>query len=117
MRKQAPNLLHIDLNDNFFDCDDLKSTVLFLLFDHITPIIPSDDTDIYKHNVKDIKCHQISQTNNEPPNDSISKKIQNRRSCAVLKDEISKSFDERLLRLETRLLEIFGNSTSGRAEK
>lgn len=108
LKKQAPNLLSIDLNDNFFDCDDLKSTVLFLHFDRVMPFIPSDDIDINKHNVKGIKCHQISQTPNQPP-DSISERIQKYGSCAALRDEITKSFDERLLKLETRLIEIFEN--------
>lgn len=54
--KMAPNLTTIDVNGNDFNCDDLSLMLIFMHFDHITPIVRSNDGINYEKNVIGIKC-------------------------------------------------------------
>lgn len=115
LRKWAPNLTSIDINDNLFDCGDLASMLLFMYFDHITPIIRSENAaNDEKNNVKGIKCLPTISlkplkliTNAPTQSDSVN---------VVMKNEIIKTFDGKLLEVENRIIQLLRNvSTSKNA--
>lgn len=111
LRKQAPNLATIDLNGNYFDCVELTSTILFMHFDHITPIVPSADSTDYTDHVKGIVCHKtttISGTDSETFTNQVQKGI----NYNVEKNKIMNSIDDKLLKLESRLIGIIENVTA-----
>lgn len=110
LKKWAPNLFIIDLNGNYFDCDELTSAILFMHFDHITPIVRFDDSIGFEDNVKGIKCHQTAA--NSGDGETTTQKVPKGINYNVMKNEISDSFDEKLLKLESRLIEIIANVTA-----
>lgn len=107
--KHAPNLRNIDLNGNYFDCDELTATILFLLFDHIRAITPIEDAK-GKDNVRGIVCHK-KKTDAELPNDNARSQDLSNRSYNTVKNDVSKSFDDKLVQLENRLIELIKNVT------
>lgn len=104
LRKQMPSLTSINLNNNFFSCKDLTLMLLFMHFDYILPIIQSanelNDTD---DNVRGIKCHQL--------NDVTDEKKSTKTSYKTTKDQLIKTFDDKLAKLETKLIDLFQNKT------
>lgn len=111
LKKWAPNLAIIDLNGNYFDCDELTSMILFMHFDHITPIVRFDASIGFKDNVKGITCHQTAAISSGDV-ETTTKKVQKGIDHNVMKNDISDSFDEKLLKLESRLIEIIANVTA-----
>lgn len=108
LKKWAPSLVSIDLNGNYFDCDELSSMILFMHFDHIIPIVGNEDSIGSNDNVKGIKCHHQTATSNS---EIITKKVHNGTNYNVFRNEITNSIDEKLLKLELRLIEIIKNVT------
>lgn len=109
--KHAPNLRHIDLNGNYFDCDELTSTILFLTFDHIRAITPIEDAS-GEDNVRGIRCHN-RKTDGELVNGRLSQDL-SKRSYTAMKNDVSKSFDDKLVQLENRLMQIIKNVTGSK---
>lgn len=116
LRKHAANLQTINLNGNDFDCDELTSTILFLNFDHITTIVPSEDTSNYanENNVKGIRCHTIS-NDNELIIARLSQDL-SKRSYSTMKNDVNKSLDDKLTQLESRLIELIKNVMPSKTE-
>lgn len=114
LRKQAPNLDQITLHGNNFDCDELTSMILFLNFDHIKTFTPNEETfNIkYEDNVKGIECHNRG-IGSELVDDRFSQHSP-KSSYTVLKNDMNEAFDEKLSKLESRLIELFKNVTSSK---
>lgn len=103
LRKRMPNLAQIDLDYNLFDCEELTSTLLFLHFDHITPVLPNG-SESQTENVRGIKCHRPVPDSSAPNSTKTSYKM--------MKDTLIKTFDTKLANLETKLIELFNNMTT-----
>lgn len=60
LRRMAPSLVRIGLNDNDWECNYLMTAVMLLQFDDIVPVINrtiDDQNDAYEDNIKGIGCH------------------------------------------------------------
>lgn len=109
--KHAPKLRNIDLNGNYFDCDELTTTILFFTFDHIRAITPIDDA-LGKDNVRGIGCHK-RKADGEVVN-GRSSQDSSKRSHSAMKNDVSQSFDDKLVQLENRLIQLIKNVTASK---
>lgn len=101
LRKQAPKLTAIDLTDNDYECEYLKSLLLFLYFDNITSIIRIDDANGNEDNVKGIKCHKTS--------DKLNTKISTRINDDTIKSSLIKMIDDKFESLEVKIIDFLKN--------
>lgn len=115
LKKHAPNLTLIDLNGNHFDCNDLTSTILFLNFDQIRTVTPLEDESksIIKDNVKGIRCY--ARSDSDMFNNHLSQNS-SQQSYFEMKNDMNKSFDNKLAQLESRLIEILRNVTASNSK-
>lgn len=104
LRTQTPNLTSIDINGNHFDCDDLASIILFLNLDHITLIIRSDGDFGNADNVRGIQCHQTNEEWVAVGSTQASHK--------TTKEQLIKTIDDKFVKLETKLIDLFNNVTT-----
>lgn len=99
IKQKAPNLKLIDLNENWFSCNELSSTILFFHFDNITIINQNNDLANNSSNVHGIRCHNISIC--KKSNDDTNQKR------TLQQEEILNVVDEKLIQLEAKLIELF----------
>lgn len=102
LRKQMPNLTRIDVNNNFFGCEDLTTMLLFMHFDHITPAIQAETELSGADSVRGIKCHHSK-------DDSDVKKSTDKTSYTLTKEALIETIDARLANMETKLIDLFQN--------
>lgn len=110
LKRLAPNLATIDLNDNQFDCQTLTSMLLFMHFDRITPNVRDGDATEDGSNVKGIKCKPVeTSTTLTTDRSKASEASRSFSTSEVMKNEIIKSFDDKLSQLEYRLMQALRN--------
>lgn len=107
MRKRMPILAQIDLSKNFFDCEELQSTLLLMHFDHIIPVL-MNGSGSPTENVRGIKCHR--------PVAGSSATSSTKTSFKMVKDAPIKTIDAKLANLETNLVELLNNMISSKIE-
>lgn len=107
LRTQTPNLTSIDMNGNHYDCEDLASIILFLNLDHITPVVRSDGDFGNTNNVRGIQCYKSEEEMIVADPRNISKNYE------TTKEQLTKTIDDKFVKLETKLIDLFNNvSTS-----
>lgn len=109
MKKLTPNLRSIDFSGNYFDCAELTANILFLNYDHIKVITPIETPPIGEENVKGMRCHRAG-VNGELVSDRSSRDSV-KTSYNMLEVMMNKTLDDKLTRLENRLIDLFNNVT------
>lgn len=105
LKREIPSLTQIDINGNDFECDDLLLMVLFLNSDHITLVIRNNVDFDGTNNVKGIQCVRARERGVADLTKTTVKKA---------KEQIIQSFDERLVKLETKLICLINNVTAAK---